>query len=117
MTDIFPYGALSNEHAITHSIRKGEPPADISAALLPDFVRFILEGCWQQDPAARCDMVWHRTALSARTTSPFMIVANIPPSKVPLQYKTERDGWNVIRNPTVVQEYDFEFGPRVNRNV
>lgn len=116
MTDTLPYCTRTNEHAISNAIRSGESPAEASTIAIPEFIYGILELCWRQTPADRFSMSLCHRALSLRG-SLFEIFVNGPLYKVPSQYKAQNDGWNVIRNPVLQYEYEYEFMPHVIRNV
>lgn len=116
MADTLPYSTRNNEHAIVNSIRSGESPANASTMTVPVFIRDILEACWQQDPADRCDMRLCWTVLSYQL-SPFELFAMAPLSEIPRRYKSQNGGWIIIRNPVLEHERKYELMPRIVRNV
>lgn len=78
MTDLLPYNTKKREIALSEAIRNAELPGDVSAVVIPDFVRDMLTRCWQWEPDSRPDVAWCHGVLSERTVRHIECVADTP---------------------------------------
>lgn len=111
MTGTLPYHTKKRETALTKAIGEGDLPADKTISIKPDFVRDILNRCWQREPRSRLQSVYCPYLLSYRTSSVVGVFSAIPVDLVPQPDVIKGDGWRAISDPDLGQPYSCLFLP------
>lgn len=109
MTDLRPYRAY-NEISAVLAISQGKSPASLDDIATPDFVKRVLERCWDGLGAARPAMAWCMNVLAERDADLFYVYSRRRfPFEVPSEYHTFSLGWGAVYNPASRIRYDCHF--------
>lgn len=98
------------EASITHALSIKELPADVTTIVVPEFVRCILEKCWQEKPKSRPDMAWCQSCLTTKAWSGLFDRLSAPPAAEITSpvYKTKEDGLDIFINPELEARSQYE---------
>lgn len=84
-------------------------PADLSTITVPNFIRSLLERCWQPNPESRPGMPWCQGVIAVqRPTSLFPGFLRLSLDDIPVRYTIQGDGWHAICNPEVENPLELQ---------
>lgn len=108
LTGLLPYRAHNRDVSVISAIKSMELPADLSTVILPNFVRSVIERCWQK-PELRPEIHVCRFLLSTQTRTLSEAFTKAQYIDLPPQFRTQGDGWTAIRNPDSPKTFAFDF--------
>lgn len=89
-----------------------EPPVDLPALVVSDFILLILESCWEVKPESRRSIDWcERLLVDQPPIRPFSNFTEAPFSRVPLRIKTGNKNVEIVCNPHSTFTHEVELVP------